>query len=68
MDATGFFTTFKTKPKRVAALTSSFAEVWELAGGKVSITVQETLNRNLLQDQRVAVVGTKDGDFNDYAT
>lgn len=33
------------EPKKVAVLFSSFAEIWTLAGGEVSITVGETVER-----------------------
>ena len=61
MDATGFFTTIKQCPKRVAVLSSSYAQVWQLAGGKVSITIKESLDRNFLNDTKVAVVGSGNG-------
>ena len=40
----------KDKPKKVACLFSSFAEVWILAGGEVAITVYETIERNICND------------------
>ncbi len=43
------------KPVRVAVLFSSFAEVWRLAGGDVSITVGETVERGFA-DETVLLV------------
>lgn len=36
IDASGFFTTFTTPPKNVAVLSSSYAQVWQDAGGTVT--------------------------------
>lgn len=44
-DSTGATVTLPQKPKTVAVLFSSFAEVWVLAGGQVSVTVGETVER-----------------------
>lgn len=61
MDATGFVTTFKEKPQNVAVLFSSYAEIWQLAGGTVNITVEETVNRNLVSKEEVKLVGQGSG-------
>lgn len=44
-----------SKPKKVAVLLSSFAEIWSLSGGKVSITVKETLTRGILDEDVLLV-------------
>ncbi len=38
------------KPQRVAVLLSSFAEVWQLAGGEVAITVGESVERGICKE------------------
>lgn len=40
----------KNKPENVAVLFSSYAEVWTLAGGKISITVGEAQERGFADD------------------
>ncbi len=44
-DSTGREITIPAAPERVAVLMSSYAEVWNLAGGTVSITVGESVDR-----------------------
>jgi len=44
-DSAGYTVTVKKTPTRVAVLLSSFADVWGLAGGKVAITVGESVDR-----------------------
>lgn len=61
MDDTGFITTFKKKPENVAVLFSSYAEVWQLAGGNVSITVAESVMRGIVKEEDVKLVGTGSG-------
>ncbi|MDD5936461.1 MAG: ABC transporter substrate-binding protein [Clostridiales bacterium] len=61
MDASGFITTFKEKPKNVAVLFSSYAEIWQLAGGTVNITVKETVDRKLVEMNDVSIVGAGSG-------
>ena len=46
-DASGEQITLREKPQRVAVLFSSFADVWETAGGRVDITVGESVERGL---------------------
>lgn len=43
------------KPTQVAVLFSSFAEVWELAGGKTSVTVGESVERGFADHSAVLV-------------
>ncbi len=61
MDDTGFITTFKKVPQNVAVLFSSYAQVWQLAGGKVSITVEESVTRDLVKEDDVHLVGQGSG-------
>lgn len=46
-DATGQKITLYSKPERVAVLLSSFSEIWTIAGGRVDITVGETVERKI---------------------
>ena len=66
MDDTGFMTTFKSIPRNVAVLDSSYAEIWELAGGSIQITVQETVTRGLVTKSSVTVIDQKLHDLIDY--
>ena len=43
------------KPQNVAVLFSSYAEIWEISGGKVDITVQESIDRNLVENDCILV-------------
>ena len=47
----------KEKPKKVAVLFSSLADVWVTAGGKVDITVGETTDRGFADETAVLVDG-----------
>lgn len=49
-DSTGATITLHTQPERVAVLFSSYAEIWTLAGGEVSITVGESVERGFVPD------------------
>ncbi len=44
-DSEGREVTLKEKPEKVAVLFSSYAEMWTLAGGEVSVTVGESVER-----------------------
>ena len=44
-DSTGATVTLPEKPRRVAVLFSSFAEMWTLAGGEVAVSVGESVER-----------------------
>ncbi|HCL03078.1 MAG TPA: hypothetical protein DHW61_11840, partial [Lachnoclostridium phytofermentans] len=61
IDDSGFFTTFTTPPKKVAVLFSSYAQVWQDAGGTISITVPDSIDRSLVKKEDVTVVGNGDG-------
>jgi len=56
-DSTGAVVTLREKPKKVAVLFSSFAEVWNLAGGNVDITVGEAVERGFADKHAVLVDG-----------
>lgn len=43
------------KPKRVAVLFSSFAEIWNLSGGEIAITVGESVERGFASQDAVLV-------------
>ena len=43
------------KPTKVAVLFSSFTEIWEIAGGTTSITVQESIDRNIVNNDVLIV-------------
>ena len=45
----------KKKPQKVAVLFSSYAEMWTLAGGEVSITVGESVERGFADESTVLV-------------
>ena len=44
-DSTGHTVTLSQAPTRVAVLLSSFAEIWQLAGGEIAVTVGESVER-----------------------
>lgn len=48
------------KPERVAVLFSSYAEIWQLAGGRVDITVAESIERSFA-DKDAIIVDDKSG-------
>lgn len=47
--------TLEKRPERVAVLFSSFADIWQLAGGKTDITVGEAVERGFADDTAVLV-------------
>lgn len=49
-DHTGQTITLSARPRKVAVLFSSFAEVWRLAGGETAITVGESVERGFCGD------------------
>lgn len=49
-DSTGAEITLTKPPETVAVLFSSYAEIWSLAGGTVSITVGESIERGFVPD------------------
>lgn len=54
-DSTGAVVTLPQKPRTVAVLFSSFAEVWTLAGGTADITVGESVERGFASESAVLV-------------
>lgn len=66
MDASGFMTTIKKFPIKTAVLDSSLAEIWQLAGGTISATVQETITRGIASKQNVTIIPIKDYKIFDY--
>lgn len=54
-DATGAVVSVPIKPKRVAVLFSSFADIWITAGGSIEITVAETVERGFAAESAVLV-------------
>ena len=54
-DSTGTAITVKEKPEKVAVLLSSLADLWVTAGGRVDITVGETVQRGFAADSAVLV-------------
>ena len=49
-DSAGETIVFQEKPERVAVLFSSFAELWQLAGGTVAVTVGESVERGFVPE------------------
>ncbi len=56
-DALGAEVTLPVQPKKVAILFSSFADIWRTAGGKVDITVGETVERGFASPDALLVDG-----------
>ena len=54
-DYSGNTVTLDKAPEKTAVLFSSFAEVWELAGGNVSITVGESIERGFAGSDAIIV-------------
>ena len=49
-DSAGETIVLEEKPERVAVLFSSFAELWQLAGGTVAVTVGESVERGFVPE------------------
>ena len=54
-DSTGKTVSLPSRPERVAVLFSSYAEIWTLAGGKVSVSVGESVERGFADGDTVLV-------------
>lgn len=54
-DDSGAMVSVPAAPKTVAVLTSSLADIWQTAGGKVDITVGETLERGFVTSEVILV-------------
>ncbi len=59
-DSVGNDVVLTQKPQKVAVLFSSFAEVWTLSGGMVSVTVGESIERGFV-DEDTALVDSSAG-------
>jgi len=55
IDDTGTEVLLYSKPQQVAVLFSSLSEVWKLSGGKIDITVGETVERGFADDSVILV-------------
>lgn len=56
-DALGREVRLAEPPSRVAVLFSSYAEIWQIAGGEVSITVADSVERGFADESAVIVDG-----------
>ena len=54
-DATGNIITLQGRPRTVAVLFSSYADIWQSAGGEISITVGESIERGFASDTCILV-------------
>ena len=54
-DSTGHEVVLPKAPERVAVLLSSFAEIWQLAGGAVAVSVGESIERGFCNESTVLV-------------
>ena len=52
-DATGHESVITERPQRVAVLFSSYAEIWQLAGGTVDITVGDSVSRGFAGEDAI---------------
>ena len=56
-DGLGNTVVLKEKPEKVAVLFSSYADVWQCAGGEVAVTVGESVERGFADESAVLVDG-----------
>ena len=49
-DSTGHEVVLQKAPERVAVLLSSFAEIWQLSGGEIAVTVGESVERGICKE------------------
>ena len=54
-DSTGHEVVLQNTPKRVAVLLSSFAEIWQLSGGEIAVTVGESVERSICKEGVILV-------------
>ena len=59
-DSTGATVTLNKKPSRVAVLFSSYADIWTLAGGNITVTVGDSIERGFA-DTGTALVDSGSG-------
>jgi len=57
VDSTGREVVLTKRPERVAVLFSSYAEIWNLAGGSVAVTVGESVERGFVSEETPLVDG-----------
>ena len=55
IDDSGVCVSIPYQPKKVAVLLSSYAEIWQLAGGEVAVTVGESVERGIVNSEVVLV-------------
>ncbi len=55
IDSDGISVTVTKKPKKIAVLFSSYADIWVTAGGRVDITVGESVERGFTDNSAVLV-------------
>ena len=55
IDSLGNEITLNEKPKKVACLFSSYAQIWQLSGGDVFVTVKESIDRGFCNDDVILV-------------
>lgn len=60
-DSTGAKVEVQKNPGKVAVLYASYADLWQLAGGKVSITIQGSVDRGFVKEDDVTIVGDSAG-------
>lgn len=60
-DSAGREITLNSRPTNVAVLFSSYAEIWQIAGGKVKITVGDSIKRGFSTDGEVTLVDDSNG-------
>ena len=63
VDSTGKVISLQIKPQRVAVLFSSYADIWNIAGGTVTVTVQESVDRGFCKANDVILVDSSSGHF-----
>ncbi len=54
-DSTGAVVTLEAPPQKTAVLFSSYAQIWTLAGGEVSVTVGDTIDRGFAPEGTLLV-------------
>lgn len=60
-DSTGVEITLNSRPRKVAVLFSSYADMWNLAGGEISVTVADSITRGFVSESDVTLVDDGSG-------
>ena len=60
-DSAGQEVTLNSRPQNVAVLFSSYAEIWQIAGGEVKITVGDSIKRGFVSGGEVTLVDDGNG-------